>query len=385
MRIKDLLLTTADHGRYLQDSNGAIAGGTNGPYQTPETPVRNTSHWLITFSIAYDLTGDTSYQAAADGAIDYLTGQRAMPYDDVFFHRIHPTYDLSNGLIGQAWSIEALAIASEVFDREDCRSVAERVFRKHSFHDQLGLWEQNDITGSPIGYDFTFNHQLWFAAAGSLLGRSPEIQRQVRTFLNCLSDNMSLTTAGLINHWVERGPAIADWKGVRTTRDLAFHLRNARNVAGNAADTPKLNQKAVGYHPFNTYAIGMLYEEFPGHWVWESPLIKRSLARLACADLLQQSADNPYAFSYNPVGIEAAYSLSAFEEDPVMARRWLNEQVRRTIDPTTSLMCKGTEDSITLMARLYEIHRLLAFPQFQDADLLPGTEEGKGQEHGESA
>ena len=48
----------------LQAPDGAMPPGHNGPYHDPETPVRNTSHWLITFLKAHDISGRKQFLEA---------------------------------------------------------------------------------------------------------------------------------------------------------------------------------------------------------------------------------------------------------------------------------------------------------------------------------
>jgi hypothetical protein len=59
MQFADIFLRIAEHGLARQDqATGAMPPGHNGPYQDPETPVRNTAHWIQTYLAANRMTGD---------------------------------------------------------------------------------------------------------------------------------------------------------------------------------------------------------------------------------------------------------------------------------------------------------------------------------------
>ena len=54
--MRNEIIKLADVGLKLQHELGNMPSGKNGPHKHEMTPVRNTSHWLVTFSAAYYLT-----------------------------------------------------------------------------------------------------------------------------------------------------------------------------------------------------------------------------------------------------------------------------------------------------------------------------------------
>ena len=46
IRLWDLIVKSADKGKELQAGDGSMPAGHNGPHNDPETPVRNTAHWI---------------------------------------------------------------------------------------------------------------------------------------------------------------------------------------------------------------------------------------------------------------------------------------------------------------------------------------------------
>jgi len=52
-----LLETSARRGIALQLPDGSMPAGHNGPWNRPETELRNTGNWLQVFGRAYDMAG----------------------------------------------------------------------------------------------------------------------------------------------------------------------------------------------------------------------------------------------------------------------------------------------------------------------------------------
>ena len=124
MRANDFLLHVADKALSWQRADGSFPPGHNGPYHDPETPVRNSGHWLIVFSRCYSLNGDTKYKDAIHRIAKYLTSKEARPEGFAFFHRKSPPKDRCNGLIGPAWTIESLVEASTVLEDDQYARIA---------------------------------------------------------------------------------------------------------------------------------------------------------------------------------------------------------------------------------------------------------------------
>ena len=148
---------------------GYILPGHNGPYIDQETPVRNTSHWLILFGYMYLKTKDEKYYDAVVKSADFLINPINRPEDATFYCRNKEGKDQSNGLIGQAWTIEALAEAYKVTNKMIYLDTAIEVFLLHPFDKKAGLWKVVETNGVIKSFDMTFNHQLWFAMSGAIL------------------------------------------------------------------------------------------------------------------------------------------------------------------------------------------------------------------------
>ena len=106
--LNTIIIKNAEH--FL---NNKTAPGHNGPYNDPETYVRTHAHLSILFFKAFKITKNNKYKKEAIRQINFLLLKEARPYNSTFHYRNKKGKDKCNGLIGQAWSIEALMIAYE--------------------------------------------------------------------------------------------------------------------------------------------------------------------------------------------------------------------------------------------------------------------------------
>lgn len=354
-RLGEILDAAAAAALAKQAPDGSLPAGHNGLYGHPESPARNTGHWLVSWLAAWERTGDPRFRAAAVSALGWLTSEKARPGGASFLHRSAPGRDSCNGLIGQAWSIEALAVAGDGLADDDAAELAERVFLAHGFDPGLGLWQRLEVDGRSLGFDVTFNHQLWFAAAGTLLAPlvGPEVARRVGRFLDRLGHNLAVRGDGVVGHWLSsRG------LGLRDPRYAVRRWRNARREGA------ALGRKEDGYHAFNLYALALLRRHAPDHPFWRSRKFQ-ALWRAGRSERLRGALDaNPYAWPYNPTGLEMAFALDSFEGPGSRAEqaRWVAAQLERHWDAGAHALCRATPDPETLAARLYEAVRLSDLP-----------------------
>ena len=74
--------------RALANPEFYLQPGHNGPYNDPETPVRNYGHWLITFSKCFELTGKQIYLEKVRELAEYLVSDESRPHGFSFHHRL---------------------------------------------------------------------------------------------------------------------------------------------------------------------------------------------------------------------------------------------------------------------------------------------------------
>jgi hypothetical protein len=349
MNLYGLLTQSATQALTLQKRDGSMSPGYNGPHHDPETPIRNTCHWLITFLKVYEITKDKKFLKASKKCINYILKEKSK-YKYNLPHRNIEGKDQCNGLIGPAWTMEALIIASKQLNRKDLSDLASEIFLLHKFDENKGLWHRTEVDGKDLNIDWTFNHQLWFAAIGSMLDKEqyPEVHKQVQTFIDKLDRNFTTYKNGLIWHKVALIPFSI--KGLKTILS---------SIKTKTISKEREIYRAIGYHQFNLYAFGILKENYPSILFWDSQKFKKALTFLKTEEFEKGLEDNKYGFDYNVAGIEIAYVLQEFEENSKdLQKHWLKKQLKRNYDFKKNMLSKNTEDGLTLAARLYEVTRV---------------------------
>ncbi len=360
LTIYDIIENSASQALELQRSDGAMPSGHNGPYYDEETPVRNTSHWLITFAKAHELTGRTKFKEAVRKAASYLCSREARPMEKSFWHRKSSTKDTCNGLIGQAWTIEALATVPDIIEHKEAVRVAEEVFLLHPFHEGPALWERMNADGSYIGVDLTFNHQLWYAAAGALLSAqsgNDEVGRRVSRFLDNLHEHLRIRSSGLIRHVM-----VPKWSWKSLSKSVINRLRR---FAFSERERHNLWMKEVGYHAFNLFAFGVLKGVFSEHKIWNNKKLINSVKYVLKSEYINNIYNTKYGFPYNPPGFEVPFAMRSFnfvnlnsKREKNLRRKLISHQISEYFNFEKKMMCKNTEDKATQSARLYEATRL---------------------------
>ena len=354
MNLYDRIEGFAEYSRAFQNHDGSMPPGHNGPYHDPETPVRNTAHWLFTFSNLYERTGEQKWAKAANKAADYLCSSEARPMGASFWVRKKPEKDFCNGLIGQAWAMEGLIKAAEVLEREDCYKTAEEVLMLHPFDEEFSIWQRVNVDGSYASYDSTFNHQLWFAAIASQLSHTQIARERASQFLENVGAGVDLYKDGVLVH----NSLVNPHKASRIFSPYSI-VKRVYNTYNYKKRKKLLYLKSIGYHAFNLYAFALLKSQFSDHVFFSSLKMKKMLSVLGSETFITSMDKSPYGYWYNPPGIEIVFSLEVLGGSYDLAQRWLELQVSKTFNKETgSLISKGSPDPITADARIYEALRI---------------------------
>jgi len=350
LTLNEVIEKSATEALRIQGNNGAMPSGHDGPYHDIETPVRNTSHWLITFLKAYEITGSLRFYKAAELAVNYLLSKEARPMSATFWCRKNPKKNFSNGLIGQAWVIEALIIAAKAFSRDDLINLSDEVFNLHPYDMKSGGWRIVNVDGSYGPLDFTFNHQLWFVTAGSLINqiRKRHNMEWIDDFINRLKNHLVIYNSGLIKHTSYSFLAPTAKQKVRKLLGILNNF-SCRSI----------KIKSVGYHGFNLYGFALLKTVIPNHNFWISKKFLRTLDYAKTEDFYNDLHNNEFGVHYNPSGFEIAYAFEVFDRGSEKVRCDLvQEQLRINFKLSSNFLSRDTEDSNTMAARLYEATRL---------------------------
>ena len=357
MRLYQLIEESAMQALSMQLPNGAMPPGHNGPYNDPETPVRNTSHWLISMLKAFEITQGLKFKDGAYQAAEFLLSDDARPMKAAFFCRKNPHKDLCNGLIGQAWTIEALVTAGHKLADQKYLQLAEEIFLMHQFEEEVGLWHRLNVDGSYASIDMTFNHQLWFAAAGALIHNMPDstIGRQIKCFLDkALKQTLCTAGSGRIMHII---PPFSKLENLaRSTVNLI------RRPVWILKHHTSMVKKEIGYHSFNLYAFALLFKYFPDHPLWNSKKFEAMLNYINNPNYISGLENNSFGYAYNPPGFEVAFCIqefsSLYQNFSKSSDAWVNAQLQRSYCRKDKMMARHTKDKLTLAARLYEVTRL---------------------------
>lgn len=355
--IEEFLVRLAERGLQLMDErDGTMPAGCNGPHSDPETPVRNTGHWLCLFAYAHERTGSDELQAAVERALSYLLSREARPVGRTFYHRTNPRKDAANGLIGQVWSIEALVAAHRALGDDRALRIAVEVADMHPFDDALGLWEAVDVSGTIIGHDLTFNHQLWFGVQLLELADesgSVDLREKCEGFLAKLPEHLHTDRDGVIRHAIL----------APTSPGAAGHLRALLRRLRRLRNREAIRRWEVGYQTFNLYAFARLQRLRPQAVILGSPALRRAVDLVHRDSFSEEVSDSPYGFAYNAPGFEMPVILETFDEGDGAgtgaedAGLWFERQCELTFDPHGFAFSRNTPDSTTLTARAYELCR----------------------------
>jgi hypothetical protein len=356
MLLSDVILQSGKAALQLQLKDGSFPPGCNGPYHDPETPARNTAHWLITMLKAYEISSESRFKDSAWQAVQYLLSPSVRPMNATFFCRKNPEKDFCNGLMGQAWIIEALAIAGIKLEDPKYIELARNVFMLHPFDHKVGLWRRVNVDGSYNSFDMTFNHQLWFASAGSLLDRDSDnsISSMITRFLDCvLESHLNIDRSGRIIHMI--------LKPSKTLKGMVESVYSLRRPGNSYMKNKARADKEIGYHAFNMYAFSMLKQYVPEHPLWQSNKFLLAIKFMDKAEFINGLENNLFGYFYNVSGIEAAYTIQEFRSFLSFSKPeewWVLQQLRRCYNTDEKMMNRSTEDKETLSARLYEATRL---------------------------
>lgn len=351
----EVLEQSAQAALSLQNADGSMPPGHNGPWQNQETPLRNTGYWLILFLFVYQLTGRARFKIAAEKATTYLISEEVRPGNATFFHRYTTTKERCNGLIGQAWTIEALCFAATELEWPELVNLAQKVFLLHPFNFNAGLWQMMEIDGQILGYKRAINQQIWFAAVG-LMTLNQQSNNRIRycvdRFMRRLPGYLNVDAQGRICH---RIVPIASVKDYAKMLYRCWQKSDKQNMDYDLR---------VGYHTFNLYGLALIKGYMPDQAIWRSEKLKSALQYLQSEHFRKDTAVNEYCYGYNPTGIEVAFVWQMFIDSSNidMITFWLNQQIDNHYDFETGFMQRNSPDPMTLAARLYEAVRLPDLP-----------------------
>ena len=322
----------------LDATKSIMPSGHNGPYYDVETPIRNTAHWLCTYSVLYRDTGDDRYFDLANRLANFLFDPAPHIKDGVYIHRQKAGKDWCNGVIGQAWVIEVLNIAYSCLNRPELKDAAIRAAKAFPFNQAVGAWEKIDPHNGKKGIDYTLNHQTWFAAALIELNE-PSLNKSVVQYLDGLQAGaMRVRQDGVIAHLLYKN----------SLKGALLHLRYKLSEK---RLWKKVREKEVGYHLFNLHPLARIYKHIPEHPFFGTEVFKKSLDVAYTNTFVEELAQSQYAYPYNAPAFE--YPLVSAVFNKTCPDSIFSTQVEKTLFKEMSSF-GNCPDANTLNARVYE-------------------------------
>jgi hypothetical protein len=319
-------------------------------------PTRNTAHWLVTLARANEVVTDDAIRNAVSNGGEYLLSKKARPHG--FTYRLMRDRWFANGLIGQAWILEALLAVYRSFGDSRYLSTAEELVLLHELDRRCRLWRVREIDGRLLAAHTTLNQQYWFTAlahAVGLVSGNDDILNRTRR---------AATAWGRIATFNGRYLGLTVKPGIFVPHDLMAALRLFRMTRRQAH---ALDRRARGYLAFTLYGLALFHAADPEAGLFDDPrlhaFVTRSIEFMEQEVYNSTPTGNPYGSSYNPIGFEMAFVIDMLPDKitdrcKITERQWVEKQLRGHFNIDTMLMDRNTVDTATLAAKFYELTRM---------------------------
>ncbi len=347
--IFDLLVRAGELALKRQNQDGSMPSGKNGPHNHNMTPARNTGHCSILFTYLFKLTKKKKWKKASIKCIEKLLQLR--PLNGSFHHRNEHYKCGYNGLIGQAWSIEALIYSAKILGERKYLIEAKKVLKLHKFNDGLSLWHELDLHGYARGISMTLNQQIWFmAVALKSFKRNNKMISYANSFLNNIGKYLRTRNNGLLYTAI-----YADNKHILKTFYKEFSKLYSQK---------KRERLDYGYHSFVLVGLGELFEMIPSHNFFKSKKFIRILKFCFSSKFKNNVIKSKFGYGYNVTGLEVAYIYSVFKNflsknEFKVAHEMFEYQIKNHFSEINKgLLANNSQDIETLAVRLYEVYRI---------------------------
>ncbi len=245
---------------------------------------------------------------------------------------------------GQAWAMEPIIELNKFVQSKKSINLVKALINAHSFDKHKGLWKTFSQDNESKNYDYTFNHQLWFASVCSDV-EDDLIRQKVVNFINKMHKNIVLHSNGRIGQSI--------YLGTYETTFKHFVKSIIRKK-----DVEYMRLKEIGYHAFNTYGFIRLYRNFPTHKFWSSKKFERIISYLTTSEYKSGIFVSKYGFQYNPPAFEIYATQKNFGKVSLIENSFIesiwNYQIKNSWDSKAGILSNGSFDSNTNIARAYE-------------------------------
>lgn len=373
----DNIKSAEEYVEYIANGNlkrflelGHAVAGHNGPHGHIDTPVRNTAHYLIIYSYLYKKYKKNEYGDICEVFFNYLKKQQSKSKSGAIKCMENSKFDHLNGLIGQAWVIEALIYYYETFYNKEALGIAYKIFKSQEYDYKMHIWKRVELDGTNIGYDNTYNHQVWFAACSYKLGKyckDLEIENIIEDFLqNGARRDFRVYLDGLMRHNINISTkSLRKEKVKRLIKQFLTPLK--------ALNAKKFDYKYIekAYHIFDIYGFSILEEEYKRMPIFSSKKYEKAVEYANDINKYDLKNDvekykqngkkfNVYSYSYNSPAFEYPYvSILHGVFSVNTMHKLFDTQKELMFDYNTGLMSRNNPDIETWNAKTYEIVRYL--------------------------
>lgn len=344
----------------LINNNLHIMPGNNGPYNCNDTSFRNISHWIGILKYKYFNTKNKEYKFAISKLADILcenicdNGTIKCFYDNSFSE--------TNGVIGQAWVIEGLINAYNVCKDDKYYDAALRIFLSQKYDYNFHLWKIVNCSNEILGFDYVFNHQLWFAASGYMINYAKEnkiIYTKLEDFTKNIEKLYTCYNDGLLSHIAIVGNNFISV----LKRIIKSTIKNIKYI-GNKKKKLEIEK---GYHLFDLYGFALLYKYSCGKLNINTKKFQKVLKYgldiknndYELRNYFDVGTANKYGYAYNSPAFEFPYIDFIFNDENM--KKYYKEMYKYQIDNLYDYKKKkfsnNTSDPNTLTSRIYELCR----------------------------
>lgn len=341
------------------DGKMFFPGGHNGPYLHPETPIRNTSHFIVLLSNLLNteiyLENKNLFEITINELFSYLVDQCDYFVNGQYIHR-GLANDSCNGVIGDAWVLEALQINNKSLTQNNLslgKSIIDQMTSRMCFDNGFTYSYRYDSLKGNMSADFTFNHQLWLASSLVSIGG---VNRDFsKNFLDsAYIETFKVRNNGLINHLYYGKSPKNLWNIVR------YKMAERKN-------NEKINYKERGYHLFNLFAFARLHSKYPNHLIFNSNRFKKSLSYVDLVFLKGLACeDNIYGCHYNVSVFELPFIYFSFKHLNMIGmsdfefEQFVYDELDKYWCEESRCFINNSVDRMTFMARAYELSYLIS-------------------------
>lgn len=367
---KEYLVNVANcnYDRFFEQ--GFATAGHNGPHGHIDTPVRNTSHYLIIYSYLYKKTGNVKYIELCRKFVDYLIKIQSESRSGAVKCMETNRFDHLNGLIGQGWVIEALLYFYEITKDTRCVDISKKIFFSQNYDWNLHLWHRIELDGSDIGIDPTYNHQFWFAACSYKLNdfcKDGAIDEIIRDFLTeGAKRDFRVYENGLLHHSVN-----VDCPAIRKKLKKDFIKKLMTPLRWIDYKKFELKYMEYAYHVFDMYGFSILKSKYSDLPLFKSEDYLKAVKYASDINEFNKrnrvweaikygKKFNIFGYSYNAPIFEWAYvALKNGFFDEKKESILENVQSQLMWNNKTCMFTRNQPDIETWNARSYELIRFL--------------------------